>query len=318
MIDVDKHKPLVSVCIPMYNAALYIEETIQKLIDQTYDNIEVIIVDDGSTDESVHIVNSFLNNQIKLFHNPKKGANAARNYAFQKSSGAYIKFMDADDYCSNNLIEKQVAMLLEHGTESSFVFSPLKMLFPNGDLQAPKRVIDQDYVPAIGLLIAIWNGGGFNCPLCHLMPRHLVERSGGWDESILKNQDGEYFARVYQAADKALSLTDAYVVWRQTGTGVSSVLSSKAIDSVLKTYDSIIGIILQYRNDKEHKAICENYVGLFVYSNYVHHPDIYQKVDFLLKKYHLGFKLPDRKILNVLKAVLGWQRSLTLIHKYTL
>ncbi|WP_372753019.1 glycosyltransferase family 2 protein [Mariniflexile sp.] len=318
MIDVEKYQPLVSVCIPMYNAALYIEETLQKLQDQTYQHIEVIVVDDGSTDASVDLVNAFLSEQVKLFHNPKKGANAARNHAFENASGTYIKFMDADDYCSNDLIEKQVAMLQTLGTDRSVVFSPLKMLFPNGEMVAPRRVIDQNYEPAIGLLIAIWEGGGFNCPLCHLMPRELVKLSGGWDETILKNQDGEYFARVYNIADKALAVTDAYVVWRQTGTGVSAALTPNAIESVLITYDIIIGIILQYKNDKAHKVICENYMGLFVYSNYIHHTNMISSVDVILKKYDLRLKLPDRKILNILRKVLGWKNSLTLIHKYNL
>ncbi|WP_111307951.1 glycosyltransferase family 2 protein [Confluentibacter sediminis] len=318
MIEVDKNNPLVSVCIPMYNASLYVEETMQRIKDQTYNNIEVIIVDDGSSDRSVEIVSSFLSNNIKLYHNPSKGANAARNYAFEKSSGDYIKFMDADDYCSIKLIEKQVDMLQKQGTETSFVFSPLKMLFPNGDIVSPRRGIDKDYDPAIGLLIDIWNGLGFNCPLCHLMPRKLVTLSGGWDETILKNQDGEYFARLYNKADKALSLTEEYVVWRQTGTGVSSVLSSKAIESVLTTYDIIIGIILQYNNDIQHKEICEKYVGNFVYENYIYDSNLYNKVHVILKKYDLSFRLPNRKVLSLLRKLLGWKQSVKLIHKYNL
>lgn len=318
MIEVEKNNPLVSVCIPMYDAELYIEETLQKIIGQTYDNVEVIIVDDSSNDSSVEIVSLFLSDRIKLFHNPRKGANAARNYAFEKSSGKYIKFMDADDYCSHKLLEKQVELLEKQGTEKSFVFSPLKMLFPNGEFVSPRRTIDNNYEPAIGLLIDIWSGGGFNCPLCHLMPRDLVSLSDGWNEDILKNQDAEYFARVYNKADKAISLTEEYVVWRKTGIGVSSVLSSKAIESVLATYDIIIGIILQYNDDMKHKEICENYIGLFVYDNYIHDHSLYQKVNVILKKYDLSFKLPDRKFLRVFGKLLGWKLSVKLIHKYKL
>ncbi|KJD34813.1 hypothetical protein PK35_02360 [Tamlana nanhaiensis] len=309
---------LVSICIPMYNAANYVEETLQNLINQSYNNIEVIIVDDGSTDASVNIVKPFLNEVIKLYHNPNKGANAARNYAFSKSSGQFIKFMDADDFCSPKLIEKQVDLLQKQGTSLSLIFSPLKMLYSNGELIDPIRTIDKNYNPAIGLLIDIWNGGGFNCPLCHLIPKDLVQVSGGWDETILKNQDGEYFARVYKHADKALSLTDEYVVWRQTGTGVSSALSPAAINSVLVTYDKIINIILSHKDNSNTREICERYLGLFVYENYAHDKELEIKLNNILKKYNLSLKLPDRKLLNILRSFLGWKRSLKLIRKYNL
>ncbi|HFU74881.1 MAG TPA: glycosyltransferase family 2 protein, partial [Arcobacter sp.] len=182
-------EPLVSICMPLYNAELYIYETLTKLNEQSYKNIEIVVVNDNSTDKSLEIAQSFSSDKIKIFTNPNKGACSARNYAFSKSNGEYIKFMDADDFCTLGLIEKQVETLRTL-TKDDIVFSPLKMLYPDGKLILPERSIDKNYKNAFDLQIDILKFGGFNIPHCYLMPRKLVEDVAGWDVTILKNQDG--------------------------------------------------------------------------------------------------------------------------------
>lgn len=100
--------------------------------------------------------------------------------------------MDADDYCTNDMIEKQMERMLKDGDENTLIFSPVKMLYPDGKFFLPPREIDKDYIPGIELLIDIWRERGWNCPHCHLMHRNLFVKSKGWDESILRNQDGEF------------------------------------------------------------------------------------------------------------------------------
>ena len=81
--------PLVSVLIPLYNAQQYIADTIIKIKRQTYPNIEVIIVDDHSTDESLKVAQQYASEQIHVYVNPLKGGNSARNYAFLQSKGEW-------------------------------------------------------------------------------------------------------------------------------------------------------------------------------------------------------------------------------------
>lgn len=118
--------PLVSVLIPLYNAQQYIADTIIKIKRQTYPNIEVIIVDDHSTDESLKVAQQYASEQIHVYVNPLKGGNSARNYAFLQSKGEYVKFMDADDYCSDNLIKSQIERILSEGTRQTVVFFTCK------------------------------------------------------------------------------------------------------------------------------------------------------------------------------------------------
>ena len=99
--------PKVSILIPLYNSENYIEETIQSCLNQTYENIEIIIVDDGSTDKSLQIAKSFESGKLKVYSQPNSGACKARNLAFEKSIGDYIQYLDADDLLSENKIENQ-------------------------------------------------------------------------------------------------------------------------------------------------------------------------------------------------------------------
>ena len=187
MNSADKITPLVSICIPMYNGSEYIEETLQRILKQSYENIEIVVVDDHSTDDSYALAKAFVSDKIKVYQNIKKGGNAARNYAFEMSNGDYIKFMDADDYCSDTMVEAQLKRMISDGTENTLIHSPLKMLYPDGSFFDPPRSIDKNYSPGIELLVAIWKREGFNIPHSHLMHRNLVVKAGGWDEGIIKN-----------------------------------------------------------------------------------------------------------------------------------
>lgn len=312
------HNPLVSILIPLYNAEQYIEETITKALQQTYSNIELVIVDDHSTDNSLKIAQKYASEKVHVYSNPKRGGNSARNYAFEKCNGKYIKFMDADDYCTNEMIEKQMDRMLKDGDENTLVFSPVKMLYPDGHIFLPPREIDKDYIPGIELLIDIWRGKGWNCPHCHLMHRNLFIKSGGWDETIIKNQDGEFFARVAAKASKSISVKDVCAIWRQTGNGVSTKLTTATQNSILKTYEIITHLIIEYNNTESNRLTCASYIGNFVYFNYINIDSIMPKVYEILDYLQEPLILPKRKILIFLKFFLGWKNALRLIHKYKL
>ena len=104
---------LVSIIIPCYNAEKWLTEAIDSCLNQTYSNIEVIVVDDGSTDGSLDIIKSY-GNKIIWETGKNKGGNHARNRGFVLSKGAYIQFLDADDYILPEKIARQVDFLEQH------------------------------------------------------------------------------------------------------------------------------------------------------------------------------------------------------------
>ncbi len=107
---------MVSVIIPCYNQEKYIAEALESVWNQTYNNWECLVVNDGSTDSSVNIINKYTrkDKRFKLINQENKGVAAARNHGFQKASGSYIQFLDADDLLLPDKLEKHVDFLINH------------------------------------------------------------------------------------------------------------------------------------------------------------------------------------------------------------
>lgn len=118
-----KKNQKISIIVPVYKAERYLEECIESIINQTYKNIEVILIDDGSPDNSGKICDEFSkkDNRIIVIHSENKGVSIARNTGLKKATGEYITFIDSDDYVSNNYIEFLYNLLAENDAEISII-----------------------------------------------------------------------------------------------------------------------------------------------------------------------------------------------------
>lgn len=112
-------QPKVSVIIPIYNVEKYLEEAIESVINQTLKEIEIILINDGSTDNSLVIAEEYKNKdkRIKIFNQVNQGQSIARNKGIEESNGKYIYFMDSDDYIELNTLEKCYNLCEEHSIE---------------------------------------------------------------------------------------------------------------------------------------------------------------------------------------------------------
>lgn len=160
--------PLVSIITPSYNSALLIITTIQSVISQTFTDWEMIIVDDSSEDNSVKVIQSFVNNEpriklIKLTEN--SGAAVARNRAIEEAQGRYIAFLDSDDIWLPYKLEKQISFMVRNNY--SFTYSAYDKVDVNnkvlGHVGIPKKVSYQSLlkVCSIGCLTAIYDTNFF-------------------------------------------------------------------------------------------------------------------------------------------------------------
>lgn len=111
-------KQVVSVVVPVYNAQKYLNECVDSLLRQTYKNIEIILVDDGSTDESPKLCDSYLSDtRVRVYHRKNAGLSSSRQFGFEQSSGDFIMTIDADDYIAIDCIEKLQRNIVEANSD---------------------------------------------------------------------------------------------------------------------------------------------------------------------------------------------------------
>lgn len=110
---------LVSIIVPVYNAEMFLSDTITSLINQSYKNLEVLLIDDGSTDQSLALCKQYeqQDGRIKVFHKVNEGVSATRNYGIEKSSGKYLMFVDSDDYLESEAVETVVGLQAKYSVD---------------------------------------------------------------------------------------------------------------------------------------------------------------------------------------------------------
>ena len=110
---------LISVIVPIYNTGKYLVECVESLRKQTYSNIEIILVDDGSTDTSIEICDEFAekDSRIRVFHKKNEGSAIAKNFGIQQSRGEYIILVDSDDIVSDRMIEVLYTQIKEKNAD---------------------------------------------------------------------------------------------------------------------------------------------------------------------------------------------------------
>jgi glycosyltransferase involved in cell wall biosynthesis len=138
-----KNRSLVSVIIPVYNEERYLAQAIESALAQTYRPVEIIIVDDGSTDDSAQVAKRFTSS-VQYFHQPHSGLGAVRNYGADLAKGNYLAFLDADDIWMENKLTLQMAVL-QSNPEADFVFGHVQQ-FISPELDENQR--NKIYCPA--------------------------------------------------------------------------------------------------------------------------------------------------------------------------
>lgn len=115
----DKEQPLISVIVPVYNVEKYLKKCVDSITSQTYKNLEILLVDDGSTDSSGQICNEFEKNdaRIKVIHKKNGGLSDARNAGLDRAKGQYYAFIDSDDYIQDNTIEIMLNAIKKNKSE---------------------------------------------------------------------------------------------------------------------------------------------------------------------------------------------------------
>ena len=266
--------PLVSVIIPAYNASQYICDTIESVLGQDYQYLEVIVVDDGSSDDTVDIVARKYGSQLRLLRQPNSGASAARNYGYSNSSGKLIKFLDADDLINPEMIRQQVELALEH---PETVISATWGRFYENDLSTFKFSPEHCWqtLPSFEWLLSSWEyASSMTNPGIFLIPRAIIEKAGPWDQSLSRLDDTEYFARTISMANQVVFSPESILYYRSGIPGnLSGAKSPNAIISTFSAYKKTTEILLSRDYNLRTRQICANIWQRFLYDFYPNAPD---------------------------------------------
>jgi len=180
----------VSIIIPTYNKALYIQEAVESALAQTYKNVEIIVVDDGSTDGTTKILESYIETKkITYFYQPNKGHSAARNAGLRMAKGRYIKFLDSDDFLYPQQIEKQIQDIAEDPKAISVTDCTLLKL--NGKIEIGKIFMPSPQKQYASFIES-------NKVVIHavLVPKFWLEQVGGFDETLTCSVDTDLWIRI--------------------------------------------------------------------------------------------------------------------------
>jgi len=310
--------PCVSVLIPLYNAEKYVAESIESALAQTWPNIEIIVVDDGSKDNSLAIAKSFENRGVKVFNQSNNGAAAARNRALQESKGEYIQFLDADDILQPNKIALQMEALSEElpGTIATcawgkFTNYPIQevTLFSNPTKTGESPNI---YSKPIDWLCCSWGGNGHMLIHAWLVPRKIIHLAGEWNELLSTNDDGEYFCRIVLASKKIKFCDNTCVYYRtHDGDRVSNPNSSVKIASLFQSLVHCKSHLLSKEDSITTRRAVADLFQDFIYSFYPFHSVWLIKAEKIVIDMggsNLRYKY-NKGILKIFEVLLGWKTA---------
>lgn len=203
-------EPLVSVVIPTYNCAPYISEAIESVLNQTYQNIEIIVVDDGSVDHTKKVLKRFIG-KIKYYYQDNNGAPAARNAGLKVSSGDYFQLLDADDILLPNKIKFQIETFKKLSCEYGVVYSGVRFFNYTNSSKLMERGLHSFSGDILNKLI--WE----NSILIHaaLIKKECFEKVGGFNEDLQRCDDYEFWLRASSLGYKFYYINRVLALYRK-------------------------------------------------------------------------------------------------------
>ena len=251
-------QPLVSILIPAYNAEAWIADSIKSAVNQTWSQKEIIVVDDGSTDETLAIARQFVSREVAVISQTNAGAGAARNMAFSICQGDYIQWLDADDLLAPDKIETQMRASDQDASGRTlfscafgrFICRPTRAHFSATALWcdlSPFQWLLRKLEDNLYMQTATW-----------LVSRELAEAAGPWDNRLLSDDDGEYFCRVLLASDRVRFVPGAKIFYRTSGAaGLSHIgLSDEKKEALFLSMELHIRYLRSMEDSERVRSAC--------------------------------------------------------------
>lgn len=300
-------KPLVSILIPSYNAGQWIAETLECCLAQTWPNNEIIVVDDGSKDDSLKIAKTFESRGVKVIAQPNAGSAAARNTALRHATGDYIQYLDADDLIDLRKIEVQVAALeanpgaIASGKWARF-FTSIK------GITIPDEPTTRDFEP-IEFLTFLANHHRMMPLHAWLVPRAVSDAAGLWDDRLSIDIDGEYFARVVVKSALIKFVPEAMCYYRiGNAASVSRIRNEKTWTSAFLANELFAKTVLAAEDSARTRSAMARRTQRHIYESYPSAVEARRKAaEFVASLGGSDLQPEGTRIFRALRRIVGWK-----------
>lgn len=253
MKNKDIAAPKISVIIPLYNTENYIEETLHSILNQTFSDIEVIIVNDGSTDRSLEIVNSIKDNRIIAITQLNQGQSVARNRGYTMAKGDYIYFMDSDDILSPDTFarcyEKNINDDLDFVFFNAEIFGDENHIFPPNNYI--RSIADDMVYSGIGAMRELIDKRQFSVQVClNLIKKEYIERTKLCFLPGFIHEDELFTYLLYARATRVAFINEAFFKRRIRP---NSVMSSNIKFHNVECYNIMIKEIINFSKNQSNE-----------------------------------------------------------------
>lgn len=274
--------PLVSILIPAFNAERHVGETLASALAQTWPRIEVIVVDDGSTDRTVDVVSGVGDSRIKLITQPNQGAAHARNTAYAACAGDYVQWLDADDCLHPDKISLQMAALTGDDDRVLLSSAWAHFLFRTRVARFHPSSLWADTTPLEWLLRKMENDAHMQ-PATWLTSRRLADAAGPWDARLLVDDDGEYFCRVILACSGIRFVPGARTFYRITGSGSLSRIgdSARKLEAQMLSCRMHVNYVMALDSSERSRRACSRYLQKYLLYFVHRRPDLARECEAL-------------------------------------
>ena len=305
---------MISVIIPAHNAERWIDQTIRSATTQTWKDVEVIVVDDGSTDRTAEIASGSDAERVHVVRQPQSGAGAARNRGLGEARGEFIQYLDADDLLAPDKLARQMEALSGKPADTiascawgRFTGEPESAVFRDEPVW---RVEDP-----VEWLVRSLDGGGMMQPGAWLTPRSIIDAAGPWNESLTLHDDGEYFTRVLLKAGRNVFVPEARIFYRDVEGSLSRVRSRDAVQSAFTVCQLRGQHLLAVRDDKAARRAVATQYAQFAYEHGEAAPDLaieaLKAIEDLGVSPNLGI---GGRLFAFVSKILGFRAALHLRH----
>ncbi|MFZ0825997.1 MAG: glycosyltransferase family 2 protein [Verrucomicrobiia bacterium] len=284
-------KPLVSILIPAYNAQDWIADTIRSALSQTWPGKEIIVVDDGSRDQTLTVARQFASRGVAVVTQDNQGAAAARNHALSLSQGDYLQWLDADDILAPEKVARQMEAAERHPGKRTLYSSAFARFYYRWQ-QAPfvPTSVWCDLSPT-EYMVRKMEENIFMQTMAWLVSRELTEAAGPWDTRLRVDDDGEYFCRILLECDGIVFVPEARSYWRMSGsTSLSQVgRSDRKLEAQLLSMELHLKYVLSRDDGERVRAACVQYLRSWLPGFYPERLDLVERIQQLAVS--LGGKL---------------------------